>query len=134
MELEVIVFIVIGVIIAYLAYRMFLGKSKDSLSDSVSHDVINAPYKVEPPESVATGVIQGVASGVTVQASDAKQETKAPELKVEAGGKQSTKPRSRRPRNPRPKAVKTDAATAAKPATKAPVKPRAKVATKPTPK
>ena len=135
MELEVIVFIIIGIILAYVGYRMFFVKSKQE-SETITNDVINAPYKIEPPESAATGLIQGAAAGVTVQASDAKQETKAPELKVEAGGKQSTKPRSRRPRNSRPKVANTD--TAAKPVAKAPAKapakPRAKASTTPTPK
>jgi hypothetical protein len=133
MELEVIVFIVIGIILAYVGYRMFFVKSKQE-SETVLYDIINAPYKVEPPESAATGLIQGAAAGVNVHASDAKQETKAPELKVEAGGKQSAKPRSRKPRNPRPKTAKTDTTAAVKPAAKAPAKPRAKVAAKPTPK
>jgi hypothetical protein len=124
MELEVIVFIVIGVIIAYLAYRMFFGKSKQE-SETVTHDAINAPYKVEPP---SVDVLQSVAPAVVVS------EAKAPELKVETGGKQSTKPRSRRPRNPRPKAAKTDTTVAAKPAAKAAAKPRSKVDAKPTPK
>jgi hypothetical protein len=119
MELEVIVFIVIGVIIAYLAYRMFLGKSKDGSSDSVSHDVV-APPSVD--------VIQSSVPAVAVS------EVKTPELKVEAGGKQSTKPRSRRPRNPKPKAVKTDAVTEVKPAAKPANRPRARIAAKPTPK
>ena len=125
MELEVIVFIIIGVIIAYLAYRTFSGKSKRDLSNTVTHDVIGAPYKVEPPT---------IESNVVLPATEVVQEAKAPELKVEAGGKQSSKPRSRRPRNPRPKTSKTDASTVAKPATKAPSKPRAKAATTPTPK
>lgn len=123
MELEVVVFIVVGVIIAYIAYRMFLGKSKDGLSDSVSHDVVGAPYKVEPPTTESKAVQP-----------ETVKEVKAPELKVEAGGKQSTKPRSRRPRNPRPKAVKTDATTAVKPVAKPAAKPRARIAAKPTPK
>ena len=123
MELEVVVFIVVGVIIAYIAYRMFLGKSKDGLSEAVSHDVVNAPYKVESPTTESKAVQP-----------EAVKEIKAPELKVEAGGKQSTKSRSRRPRNPRPKAVKTDGLTAVKPAAKPAAKPRAKVAVKPTPK
>lgn len=128
MELEVIVFIAIGIILAYVGYRMFLSKSKQE-SETVLYDIINAPYKVEPPASAAADVIQGSASGVSVPIA----ETKTPELKVEAGGKQSTKPKSRRSRNPRPKAAKTDSTSAAKPAVKAPAKPRAKVATKPTP-
>lgn len=130
MELEVVVFIIVGVIIAYLVYRSIFKKTNHDLSNTVSHDIVNAPYKVEPPvvaPTVATEVVT--------------QEVKAPELKVENGGKQSSQTRTRKPRAS--KSNTTAAKPAAKPVTKSTDKPivkpktakpksQTKVAVKPT--
>lgn len=105
MNLEVVVFVLIGIALVWAAYQVFFASKKQDSDNSNKAADFEAPYKVEPP--VVTNSIQSdnVPLEATVK-SEAVVENKVPELKVETGGKQtrSRKPRARsKPKTVQPK-------------------------------
>jgi FtsZ-interacting cell division protein ZipA len=100
MNLEVVVFVLIGVALVWAAYHVFFASKKQDSDNSNKAADFEAPYKVEPPVVTNSSQSDNVPLVATVK-SETVVENKVPELKVETGGKQT---RGRKPRaRPKPK-------------------------------